>query len=428
MKYKFGVVKRITLLLMTMALAVAMVACQGAVGPQGDQGPKGEKGDPGTPGTPGEPGEPAIPPLTGRDGEVLLDSLNAGNDEDEATEYQVDLVAAGYFHGGVGPYEFEITGATDSDGTTPINLTDTTADDLTAEIDDETNLLKIKLVYTEGTTTFETADYVTGYTVALRAVDANNELAESSITIKPNRAPVLVTGVAQADGDLSSPNDVYVIGTMAGEIDIDAGTDDNQPRVDGAASCSMFNMCELTLFSDDGDGALDVSVTSVTNGKYSWSVEDGKLTLTGLVSTWDEDADPAADDPIEVDVKAVDEDGLSLEVTFMLSVNALPTLSAAAADVDTSVEFTLGATAGLSLITQAGAVALFEDPEGDDVVATFESANDSIITVDTSSGVVVPVSRGRTTITVTGTTGVQSTPDDDGLGQSAKIEYSVTVK
>ena len=407
------------------SVAFIFAACQG--GPIGPQGPKGDKGDPGMPGTPGTPGEPAPLPLTGRAGPVVLDSLNAGDDEDEATEHMIDLVAAGYFNGGAGPYMFEITGVTDSDaGGTAIDLTAADAD-LMAEIDGETNLLKIKLAYTQGTTTYTAADFTTGYTIALKAMDANNESAVSSVTLKPNRAPVLVAGVTETDGDLQDPNDAYVIGTMAGEIDADAGTADNQPRVDGAASCGMFNMCELTLFSDDGDGALDVSVTSQASDKYSWSVMDGKLTLTGLASTWNADADVPADAPVEVDVMAMDEGGLSLEVTFMLSVNAPPTLSKAADEVDTSVEFTLGATAGLTLINQAGAVALFEDPEGDTVVASFASANESIITVDATTGTVTPVSRGTTTITVTGTTGSQDNTTT-GLGQSAKIEYSVTVK
>ena len=49
MKYKVNVVKQITFLLMTMALAVAMVACQGAVGKTGEPGPKGDPGDPSPP-------------------------------------------------------------------------------------------------------------------------------------------------------------------------------------------------------------------------------------------------------------------------------------------------------------------------------------------------------------------------------------------
>ena len=53
MKYKFGVVKRITLLLMTMALAVAMVACQAATPKPAEQGEQGEQGEAGPVGPPG---------------------------------------------------------------------------------------------------------------------------------------------------------------------------------------------------------------------------------------------------------------------------------------------------------------------------------------------------------------------------------------
>ena len=49
MKYKANVIKRVAFLLMTIALAVAMVACEGAVG------------KPGTPGAPGQPGQPGQP-------------------------------------------------------------------------------------------------------------------------------------------------------------------------------------------------------------------------------------------------------------------------------------------------------------------------------------------------------------------------------
>ena len=47
MKYKVGVVKKITFLLMTMALAIALVACPGAAGAPGEPGKAGEAGQPG---------------------------------------------------------------------------------------------------------------------------------------------------------------------------------------------------------------------------------------------------------------------------------------------------------------------------------------------------------------------------------------------
>jgi hypothetical protein len=49
MRYKVGVVKKITFLFMTIGLAVALVACQGAVGKTGEPGPKGEPGKPAPP-------------------------------------------------------------------------------------------------------------------------------------------------------------------------------------------------------------------------------------------------------------------------------------------------------------------------------------------------------------------------------------------
>ena len=42
MKYKVSVIKKIAFLVMTMALAGAMVACKGAVGPAGPPGPAGD--------------------------------------------------------------------------------------------------------------------------------------------------------------------------------------------------------------------------------------------------------------------------------------------------------------------------------------------------------------------------------------------------
>ena len=45
MKYKVSVIKKIAFLVMTMALAVAMVACQGAVGKPGEGDPPAKAAD-----------------------------------------------------------------------------------------------------------------------------------------------------------------------------------------------------------------------------------------------------------------------------------------------------------------------------------------------------------------------------------------------
>ena len=46
MKYKVSVIKKIAFLVMTMALAVALVACSGAVGKPGEAGAAGAAADP----------------------------------------------------------------------------------------------------------------------------------------------------------------------------------------------------------------------------------------------------------------------------------------------------------------------------------------------------------------------------------------------
>ena len=64
MKYKVSVIKKIAFLVMTMALAGAMVACKGAVGPAGPPGPAGDTPTPTTPTTPTPTPPPTPPPTT----------------------------------------------------------------------------------------------------------------------------------------------------------------------------------------------------------------------------------------------------------------------------------------------------------------------------------------------------------------------------
>jgi hypothetical protein len=409
MNIAYRVAKVAALLFMTVALAV-FVSCnlagdqggEGATGKDGSQGPAGKDGSQG-------PAAPAAPiPLTGRTVLALLDSQNAGDGEDEVKEIVIDLVADGYFHGGKADFTFTV-------------VPDDETNWETFDIDDDTNKLKLKLDPPGGG--YQSVHYMDGFFVTVTAIDANREKATSTVTVKPNRAPSLVDANSDSDGVLQSPNDAYVIGIMPGEIDADTGTDGMQPRTDGAASCSMFNECELELFQDDGD--YTITVTSDEKGKYSWDADQGMLTLTGLAPTWDEEADPAAADaPVMVKVKAEDGDGLSLEVSFMLSVNAPPTLSENAEALVKSVEITVG-TEPTSLITAEGAALLFKDVEDDTVVASFGSSNDSVVTI-TAAGVMAPVSRGTATITITGTTGMED-DDEGGLGQKETLDIAVQV-
>ena len=387
---------------------VALIACQG---PAGLDGKDGETGETGETGMEGVPGMDAPIPLTGRDG-VVIDSLDAGKDEDEATEMTIDLHADGYFNGGMAPFTYKVTGITDSDGSTAI----TPADDaklVTGAIDDDTGMLKLKL-NASPSPVFDDGDYMVGFTVALSAEDANKESATLMLTIKPNRAPQNAAGVSDTDGVLSGDNVAYVIGTQEGEIDTNTGEEGNQPRTEGASSCATFNSCVLTLFADQDD--YDLSVVADPAGHFSWEDQgEGKLLLTGLTGMTD---------PIEVDVTATDSDMQSRTLRFNVTVDAAPTASDEGAAVQRSITLMPGDTYSVLGATQDNIVGAFKDDQT--VAVAFTTANNLIATVDGSSGQVTAQAKGTTTVTATGTTGGVDS-DTNGLGQSVKIEFTITV-
>ena len=107
--------KRIVILLMTMALAVALVACSGAAGTPGPAGPPGEQGPPGTPAEPsGEPGEPPIidSPVAIIDTAPHIFRFNDAEDGTyDKSEKSVDVRP--FFHPSTG-LEYTVGGASDA--------------------------------------------------------------------------------------------------------------------------------------------------------------------------------------------------------------------------------------------------------------------------------------------------------------------------
>ena len=411
---------------LTALILVALIACQGPAGPAGAAGEPGDTGAAGEPGMAGAPGADAPIPLTGRDGDVVIDSLNAGKDENEATEFTIDLHAAGYFNGGMAPFTYKVTRVLDSNGTDVI----TPAADqpvVTAAIDDDTNMLELKL-HADRTTHFsDAADYMMGFTIELSAEDANKESATSKLVLKPNQAPQNATGVtSDADGLITSTEAAIVIGTMDGETDTDTKAPDLQPRTDGVAMCKTFNTCELVLFVDQDD--IMLSFVHDPSGHLSaQDMGDGKALLTGMTATA---TDPAT--PVELDVTATDTDGLETTLRLNVTVDPAPTISEAGMSVVKTIEIdSVGGTAKV-FNSEAAAQGAFNDasvPAQTPAAITFESKNTSIVTVeDAAGGTLTGVGRGTTTVVMTGTTGEINNTDTDGLGQFATITFTVTVK
>ena len=119
--------------MMIVGLAVAMVACQGAVGPAGKDGATGLQGPQGEPGDPGDPGISALSASTTspKTVEVNLDSDNGTPGTPVANRRETVFHrrgAPGHLYGGIGstlptnnnagPYEVDAT------GTGPYALTD----------------------------------------------------------------------------------------------------------------------------------------------------------------------------------------------------------------------------------------------------------------------------------------------------------------
>ena len=254
--------------------------------------------------------------MAGLSVEALLDNLKDG----AVADMMIDL--NDYFDGGAEPYNF--------------NLKAVPAEDhfATAKVDE--NMLTLKLALPDGG--FEFSHYRDGRFVTVVAVDANGAVAENTVTVKPNRAPNPTDEVTINLGVVDQ-TDPLTLGTQDGDSERDDGD---------FYDCDKFNVCVITLFQDDGDDEDDVtrSVTEpATSSNFSWDRnDDGMIVLTGLSTTWvaDTDAEQTGNQPghklITVKIKAEDSGGLSREATFMLRVNAQPTVSEGAAAVVRTLE------------------------------------------------------------------------------------------
>ena len=429
---------------LTALILVALIACQGPAGPagaagvKGDTGAAGKDGKDGKDGTMGQPGTPAfqakadVGPVLLNDSD-LVDKEGRKIDADTATPAEaktktmyIDL--GRYFVGGAGEYEYSI----ESDWTAG-SETDTVNEAANTAIEAKVNdsMLEYTLTIPDGgwtgTAFGDAADlYTNGFMATVRGT--NNDIADdATVTIMLNRPPMYGADTNN-DGVLDiSVSTVVVLGVQERNHLNAAGTEDeDRSAVDGFyKAAKTINQIVLDVFTDDGD-IETVEVVSITrddvmdSSRVGWSADGADVTLTGMASTWNADANPPAENPVIVKLKATDEGKLSAEVSVQVAVNAPPMVSKDGAAVDRMVKTNFGTPVTLS----SSPAGLFTDPEGDTITVSAQSSNEAIATVEDTL-VVTPIARGTVTITVTGrTAGTQA----DGLWQEATMEFTVMVE
>ena len=328
---------------MTMALAVAMVACQGAVGQTGDdgaRGPKGDTGDTGPQGPQGDPGDSGVSPLDVY-GEIKSILVNDGTPAAGETLIlwgsagTVDAADA-YFIGGYEPVKYVLVApVVDENDATAENVTDSYA----VEDDNGIGTSVFKVSISDGVISYEARDgeadvaetqYTRGTTFHVRATD-NIKATEITpvISVLRNRAPRAGTGAFA---------EVFV-GTQDGfAFPDDVDTDSEKAEYRGDPCNNIMNHCVTithstdgsgTQFHDEDSGDLTYMVVSDDPTMVSASIDGTKIQVTGLMKTGDIDEPAVADrDPAEVKVSATDRGGLSTAAsavrTLMVNVDPAP--------------------------------------------------------------------------------------------------------
>ena len=368
------------------SVAVMLAACQGAVG---KQGPKGADGADGTQGGQGPAGTGAFQGVSNPDAVLYNDEeLKTGEVAlvAEGTSNVITIKAASYFVGGTGPYEYEqvedFVNNDDAEQTTPASATVTDA-----KVDKTTGDLTFKIVApTNGVddNLFKVGAYTDGFRITVKATDTATDIsATSDVIIGLNRAPQLAT----------DDTETLLLGTQAADRD-----EDGLAAVLGThEDCTKINECKLAVFIDDDD--ITVTVASMTVGgvadttKVSAVEADGRVTLTGMSSTWDPgdlDATPAVDaefKPVTVNLVATDSKGLETKASVTVNVDAAPSLS----DVGTAINGATYNVEGTYTLTTGDGVAFFKNEtiSGVTLAVAAAPANTGIATVGTNGGIVV---------------------------------------
>ena len=396
---KVSAMKKVALFLMIVGLAVAMVACQGAVGPKGD---KGDDGADGVAGTDGTAGTDAFQPLSLKATSPSV-VITDGTDPDDATE----AVAGGAQTIDLADY---IRGTADRKYGTPANSQETVAEQIfVAKLEGSMLTITPKVPQPEDNIAYRVETFM-----VMISDGGESTAIPLEIPARRNRKPV----TPQTDG-------MGTVGTQAPAM-----------APDSVPACPAANECYVDVIFTDPDGAdpnaaeekLSFTATSGDTSKvevvsYDNAVTDGetqplvaRVVVKGVASTFDADADPTTG-MVEVTIVATDEGGATVRGTANITVDGAPT-----ADPLPDGTVSQGATTNTYTFDASG---FFEDPEEESLTITAEmteaTAKFASVAVSGSDVTVTRKAPGSAVVTVT------AMEQGSAPQQSVKGTFTVTV-
>ena len=380
MKNKVSVVKKIAFLMMTMALAVAFVACQAAA--------PGKAGEPGAPGSPGQPGEPAprLPYLNTGFADVELAATGVMN--------TMSITLAGHF---VDPHEEALTYSASSE---PSDVVETSVSGSTL------TLTAMK----EGTAT------VTVGAENKDGASAFNPGAQFTVTVMETVAPMVTEGGIPEQTLYKDDSPVALTLTKADADSMGYFTHDSAITYDVSSSPVGF----VTAVEAEGvltltplvTGQTIVTVVATAESRNTDPVAFTVTVMAGSAPPEPEPPEPPKPEPPEPPKPEPPEPPKPEPPEPPKPENVAPTASTIPA-----VEMMTGddpLDKDLSMY--------FSDADGDELTFSNPTSTDTAVATVTSEGstlTITAVEAGTSTLSLTAT-------DPDGLSATGSLELTVS--
>ena len=406
---KVSAMKKIALFLMIVGLAVALVACQGAVGPKGDDGADGVDGTDGTDGT------AAFQPLSAKaesPSVVITDATDEDNMPVAGAAQTIDL--AEYIYGTAdrtyGTPESSIATANRAN-----RVFDAKLDGSMLTITPKATPPALNLRYNVEIFKVKISDGGESTAIFLDIPARRNrspEATEDEMATVGNQAPDEAPDevrVCTANAGAGA-NECYVDVTFTDE---DRATTGGEEKLSFTATSSDTSKVEVVSFDNapGQDPDVDPPMPLVA-----------RLVIKGIASTWDADATSPGHDPVEVVVVATDAGGETVRGKAQITVDGAPT-------AETIPGGTISQAMPLYTITDVRG--FFKNPESAaDINVTIpaddlKSSNTNVATVAVDGNgmvTVTRVARGTAEITITALE-----PTDQGPAQTGSATFTVTV-